>query len=371
MAIYFIYDSPFIEPNAKFTKKIEEESILSFFQKTWRTDLDYNELYNWYKECFGCHFYGLRQLSYGINYPEEWVFNSIREYQLNINEPFPPPSSWEDLGKYLKVFCYPSGITLNEEGTFLQILTDDDEFELAWYMIDERFATQHPEKVAYLIQENWKLPLNTGDGSFYTNLDVEKFSSYSSSGNTYLVLFEHEERISTPYLFEGIQLSQFIDFLNHGNLDFNELPSLLLLWRAIFINKEFQGEIFKNFLDEKITYVQRIWHTYFDYDDQKLASNDPQIVLSELDKAIKIMFNKEAKSAWKKADDRLKVHGNAHLIQLSIHTDTWMEHPVDEHIKNGKLYDHIILFDDKWASQNYHLANSILYLAYPLIYKGI
>ena len=45
----------------------------------------------------------------------------------------------------------------------LQVLTDDDEIELAYYIFDDHYLGEHPGRAAYLLHRDWKLPTTTGD----------------------------------------------------------------------------------------------------------------------------------------------------------------------------------------------------------------
>ena len=48
----------------------------------------------------------------------------------------------------------------------IQVLTDDDETSLAMYWFTDAFAKARPERVAYLLREDWHLPEAVGPGGF-------------------------------------------------------------------------------------------------------------------------------------------------------------------------------------------------------------
>ena len=66
-------------------------------------------------------------------------------------------TSFKKFSNYIKYF-YVNNIKF-EEGKYLEILTDDDELSLAWYLIEEEYARRNSKRFLYLIQEDWKLPL--------------------------------------------------------------------------------------------------------------------------------------------------------------------------------------------------------------------
>lgn len=59
-------------PHTKFVKKIEVNSILEFFQQIWPAKQEeYKDVYQRFKEAFGCQFYGMGHLSNRLTDPWE------------------------------------------------------------------------------------------------------------------------------------------------------------------------------------------------------------------------------------------------------------------------------------------------------------
>ena len=70
----------------------------------------------------------------------------------------------------------------------LQVLTDDDEIELAYYFFDDHYLNEHPGRTAYLLHEGWRLPTSSGKNSEKPSVTARAIQPPGSgSGVTYLV----------------------------------------------------------------------------------------------------------------------------------------------------------------------------------------
>ena len=151
-AITLVYRSHYAGPLSKSIHRLEGESLLGWFQQLWLKCLavdSEDEAREIVDEAAGVYIYGFGSLG-----------AAIVEQQLE------PPETLDDLRRLLHKHLYveggPESVLLDEHT--LQCHTNDDEIQLAYYFFDETFAAAHPERVAYLLQEDWRLPAEAADG---------------------------------------------------------------------------------------------------------------------------------------------------------------------------------------------------------------
>jgi len=357
MPLYFKYRTPFDTLTSKFTKKIEADSILKWFQEIWKADLKNEKLYQYYQEKFGTHFYGLGHFAW------------------NISEKKPKPSlSIRTLKKRLKDNAYINEIKLNDD-KYLEVLTDDDETKLAWYIIEEEYAKSDLKRFSYLLHENWSLPLDFDekpnkpiDFKFRVTINPKEkrngelyfLSVYNNSGDGPIDNY--------PTKFEGIRLTDLSEYLVKEKFHFEDLEPVLFFYMIkLREQKNLGGKSFfqriKEF-DRSLPELHKLFHYNIDLDTDKLCSGFEE-AKREFDKAFAALSEREKTPAWPEYREfknirDVRMNGNEHFIQISVQGDYWKRHPVDSDLRNSKIYDQIFLFDDFWVNTNYDLAHSLL-----------
>jgi hypothetical protein len=131
MKIYFAFRSGY-EKTTRHTKVFEANSVLDWFQSNWDT---FQGEYMCEKEVLGVHVYGF----------------PIEDDDLDYGQKIPAPKSLSKLKADIETFIYSNEVKVH--ANCVQILTDDDEIELSWYVFDEIYAEKHPEKIAIWTQE--------------------------------------------------------------------------------------------------------------------------------------------------------------------------------------------------------------------------
>lgn len=355
MALYFNYKTPFDTLTGKFTKKIEANSILDWFQKIWKTDLGEKDLYEYYKREFGTHFYGLGQFAYNI---------SGNEYEK--------PITIDDLLEAIRENFYVNEIRLLDN-KFLEILTDDDEYSLAWYLIEEEYAKSDLNRFAYLMYEGWKLPLSFSEKETKRlNFEFKQIITPKKKrkGELYFLSICNDAGDGPidyyPMKFTGIRLTDLEEYLMKDQFD-NELLPLILTFFKSKLNLYDRDTGFVNQIIEissSLSDLYKLFHYHVDLDlDRICISNES--ARKEFEKAFETLSEKKkelfdsGRSDLNKIQD-VVINGNDHFVQISIQGDYWEGHPVDPEIKNSKVYDQIFLFDDLWVNENYELANSLI-----------
>jgi hypothetical protein len=143
MSVWFVHRCHHGLPATRFVKRFDEPTLLDWFRNHCKPIADADEA-----EAYVQRLLGIRP--YGFSY----FLTRLAE------EKVPPPRNERELRA---AFGYWS-----VEGEWLfqphaiQGLDDDDDEEMAFYLFDDVFAQKHPERVAWLMREDWRLPADSG-----------------------------------------------------------------------------------------------------------------------------------------------------------------------------------------------------------------
>jgi uncharacterized protein (TIGR02996 family) len=104
---------------------------------------------------------------------------------------------------------------------YLQVLTDDDELELAYYFYDDHYLKQHGRLAAFLLHDDWRLPADCGTGGFKPSEPTTLLKPQGrSDGTTFLAISSYCEGVNlsepTPprgFRFKGVRLPELGRFL--------------------------------------------------------------------------------------------------------------------------------------------------------------
>ncbi len=135
MPITFVYRSPYQNLTGRYIKKFPHESLLEWFQEHWDRREPSDE--PWLSEIL------LGQNVYGFGA----LFDAIEEHKI------PVPKTNEELGAILKQHIYAEGGPASFSPRWLHVATDDDEWELRYNFLDDRYIEQKPEVFAFLTHE--------------------------------------------------------------------------------------------------------------------------------------------------------------------------------------------------------------------------
>src|SRR5262245_26286829 len=140
MSVYFVYRSHYRTPTLNHVRRFEEDSVLAWFQRHWRAVEDYGEAGGYADQLPGCPGHGSGSL-----------FHAIAEHSLS------PPASGAMLKRLLGRYLYVEG-EVRCRPHVVQVLTDDDELEMAYYFFDDHYLAEHGDRAAFLLHEDWRLP---------------------------------------------------------------------------------------------------------------------------------------------------------------------------------------------------------------------
>lgn len=303
MKIYFAYRSVYI-PNNRFIKEFEADSILDFFQKNWailHSD-DYDKL-------LGTKVYGFPMFDEG---------NTGIDTQLVL------PTGIRDLVKKLSNNVYHVDIRGNEN--CIEVLTDDDEVELAWYVFTEKFKQENWHKLAVWFCEDLPTKIYQYDQEFLTNYEdayVFKLGK-DIDKSTYLI---------ANTIYDGANLSDIREIRIIGT----DLPNLIKTLK----NYEFKEDIGYGF--DVLKLLQHIALSNNSLDDQVIFSEFVKFNLAELNFEKWQINNKPIRE-----NDKSSLKVSDHLIEMSVNDV-------------GEFYNYYVLFDNIWASNHPELAESLIY----------
>jgi uncharacterized protein (TIGR02996 family) len=353
MTVYFVYRSHYQNPGCKHVRTFDAETVLDWFGSIWkpipavnqhakRTDpaCDYAE-----------KLIGRRVYSFGS------LFTHIAERNWG------PPKNGTDLYAYLEEALYVN--EMNDGPHHVEILTDDDELEMAIYIFDDYYARKYPDRAAFLMRQEWRLPDGAGPAPFKPKTRTPKLKRRGQwEGSTYLTFLTYCDSGSLSDLkdcqdghlrIDGVRLPDLPRYLlavtpeEAEKWQSGELRELRdALRKAADTGKGYE----KGFLSEIEAYPadDAAWAAYSDWLQERGQLPAGQHLLEQ---ALRRANPTHSQNTRDRAKDQVLVQSR--VAQACLHTARWN--------RAGDLYHHWALFDDLWASAHADLANSLLRFA--------
>ena len=257
MATYVVHRCHYNNPSEKSLRKFEgDDTVLDWFRSRWvvlRDASEENSAYDQLLEEFGFNIYGLASL-----------FEAANENNIAA------PESDEQLAGYLDEYLYVEG-EVKYKPHLLQAITDDDEFEQAYYFFDDIYLKKNSGKVAFLMHDDWKLPTEFGKGKFQPDSRVEVGHLFSNHGTVYFAYSECVDSANldpiVPTAFSGVRLPDFPQML-FSVTPTDDWPKELVMLRSMMFcstenlpaaEKVFVEEIHKNPVDPGPWMVYSDW----------------------------------------------------------------------------------------------------------------
>jgi uncharacterized protein (TIGR02996 family) len=345
MSVWFAYRCHYDLPATRFVKRFDEATILEWFRNHCKPIADDDEAHAYVKDLFGFE-------PYAFGY----FLTRLAE------EKVPPPRNNRELREALRYWSVEGDLLLHAHA--IQVLDDDDESEMAFYIFDDVFARDHPERVAWLMLQDWRLPTSAGTGSFAPAFRTRRWKPRGSwEGTTYLAFLVCHDSCNLGDLevegcrLEGVRLPQLARLLarvpESKREDFEWYSELRDLAGEILAEDADSDPVEKVFLQElrKNPHDDHAWDVYGDWLEER---GRPRAELCLLQRALERIGKREPRqhhpsipvpgslSQWQIAP---------HIAQLCLHTGTVFAH---------NEFDHWVLFDDLWASAHPDLANSLI-----------
>jgi hypothetical protein len=333
VSVYFVYRSHYEGPSGKHVRKLPGNSILDWFKSVWNDAKKAPDVEAWVNSTLGSDVYGFAS-----------IFEAAREESLR------PPRTDDKLEEYLSEHLYVEGEMLYQPHA-LQVLTDDDEIELAYYFFDDHYLQEHLRRAVYLLHDDWRLPTLNGLDSHIPDIDTKEIHPPGTgSGTTFLVFLAFYDsshltdiEFHQPCRIDGVRLPQLGDYLRSSTPD-KEWPFELRLLRSQIPS----GETGEAGLQVAIERAARL--PTLSISEQSTAENGLGTIEqagAELEKVLKRIGNLNGGHDPSKS----LISTSDHIAQMCLHVGDFF----------GKApYHHWILFDDLWAGANAELAAGVL-----------
>ena len=310
MAIYLAYRTPYKSKN-RFLKKFNYDSIIDFFQDNW--DTLFNKTIKDHKDLFGIWIYG-----FTIHHTKP---------QKKINK----PENFQELIKILTTEIYANTIIGNQE--CIQIFTDDDELELAWYLFTEKYKKDNIESLQIWFEKT--LPLDSSNEGEKLQQETKIIEPKGErDGSTYFISCwtrdnTNLEDLEGVYEIQGIRMPDLANFLRKKQKIYIQNQS----WNPGFDDLQYFQKIAKELTNSTLKEIVEFAVKY--PLDELLPDNNSRLKIQEI-KNLKL-YNKPEKSI---------INLGEHLCELSID------------LENNE-FKYIVLFDDLWIKKHKTLAKSI------------
>jgi hypothetical protein len=337
MSVSFVYRSHYEGPSGKHVCKLDADSVLGWFRAVWERAKAAEDVSEWLRAELGCDVYGLYS-----------IFEAARD------GPLPPPTSDRTLKSYLAEHLYVEG-EVKYRPHALQVLTDDDEIELAYYVFDDHYLEAHPGRAAYLLHEGWRLPPTSGDGGYKPGIRTSEVRpSGAGPGTTYLAFLAFYDsggltdldEFGGPCRIKGVRVPQLTEFLEATAPDETWPFELTVLRSQIQPDDPTEGRLEAALRRVARLPVLRISETDSGALPRLATVEQARTQVEEVVKALRGVLDHDASKSLVGTSD--------HLAQLCLHVGNWF---------GGDVYHQWVIFDDLWAGAHRDLAEGILRFA--------
>ncbi len=346
MGVYFALRTHYDHSTGKYLRHFpEDHSVLAWFQRHWRGKSEEDgEASRFTEEVLGCRVYGFDSL-----------FMAIAEHNLTA------PQTMRQLSVILHKHLYAEG-EVRTSANAIQVLTDDDELELAYYFFDDYYIGKEPEKAAYLLHDDWQLPESSEPITARLPRLPDAVELFETGGKTqgavYGVFLSFYDSASLTDIYGSFQiprirLSQFVSYLREkpvGDRWFFEMKILRALTESPKVAPHAVVTLADILTQARTIPVSAVDDELYKHDFG--GTNTPAedfALLSEV-----MARNKTERVLLSGKDSLVQIAD--HVAQLCLHSDTWIHSPGNE----TKLFARWIFFDDIWLRANPALGRAIL-----------
>jgi hypothetical protein len=334
MSVYFVYRSHYEGPSGKHVRRLDGDSVLAWFQAVWDRAKQADDASDWVKSEIGISVYGFESL-----------FEAARDESL------PPPTSDRKLKSYLDEHLYVEG-EIKFKPHALQVLTDDDEIELAYYIFDDHFLAEHPGRAAYLLHEGWMLPSHGGNDPYRPRVAARPVQPLGAwEGETYLAFLASYDssglsdldELGGPSRIEGVRVPELAEYLGGAAPD-EEWPFELKLLRSQICPED----AIEVRLEAALGRVARLPVLHISE-----SAFGTRLGLGTIEQARGAVEDVAQSFRGVPDHDASKslVGKSDHLIQLCLHIGNWF---------GNDVFHQWFLFDDLWAGGHPDLADGVL-----------
>jgi hypothetical protein len=329
MPIWFVCRSPYEGSTGKYVRRLDgADTILDWFRTNWywESGPGPHSSRRFADELLGTHVYGF-----------ETIFENADEENL--------PSTPQELHDVLQEHLYVEGSIAFEPGA-LRVQTDDDDVELAYFFFDDTFAAAHPERVAYLLNNDERLPASS---------DPED----GQPGSTYLIFdtfwgSSHLSELAGPVIVRGTRLPGLFRYVIGGErlVERSECEALFNACTRVLeagdgLERSFRQSLRDDAEDEAT------WSAYSDWSaEQGLPApglrllHEALVALNAAPKDLGLEYMLETRPA-----ELVLLDVGDHHLTFSMPYARW---------GTRDLFHRWIFFDDLWASAHPHLSAALI-----------
>jgi uncharacterized protein (TIGR02996 family) len=346
MAVYFVYRCHYNAPGEKHVRQFEYDTVLDWAKAIFKQfpGPGYEAGWDYAEELLG----GLNVYSFGS------LFNPDEDHPERK-----PPKTMKDVHNWF------GRMYVNEQKNgphHIQILTDDDELEMAVYVFDDHYRKANPGKADFLLLNGWELPDGDADGTFQVpkNVTVGDFAGKPKRGKpvTYAAFLAHYDSGNLDDLCGGFRVANV------------RVPDLARYILTEWADTEMEGEwetlrqalqkYLKSPRGEDAGFLKAIrkqpeeltnWGVYSDWLQER---GEPPAGVKLLRDALARAEVRDGSIRHSRKSRKDMFRATPHMVQACFHTARW-----------GKddLYHQWIFFDDRWAAAHPTLAAGILTFA--------
>ena len=349
MPVYFVYRCHYGAPSEKHVRRFEYDTVLDWAKAVWRQFDTDEAAYKYAEELLG----GLRVYGFGS------LFFADPECTPSVR-----PKTMAQVYDWFEGMYDP---TAANGPHHIQIVTDDDELDMAVFVFDDHYRKKHPGKADFLLLDSWELPAGESDGPApdfkKIRTDLGKPAG-DGEGTLYAASLcpgadnlRDKNECDRAMRIKGVRVPDLARYLlSNPENDTHDYSLREVRENLLTLLKRPRGED-KGFLvairDEPTE--QTHWGAYSDW----LQDRDlPTAGLHLLDLALRAKSYSSGGQTRKPKLDRVKV--TPHLAQACKH-----EHRSRFKAKATERdsYGQFIFFDDRWAAAHPTLAAGILTFA--------
>jgi uncharacterized protein (TIGR02996 family) len=337
MTVHFVYRNQ-EGPTGLRHRQFPQATVLDWFAAHWEAIPDWEPANQRVIDLLG-----------GKVYTFERLFQGIAEQSLK------PPRT----ARALEEAFGEASLYINEmriAAHCVQVFTDDDETELAYYFVDDAYLAKHANRAVYLLRDDWRLPAKAGEGGFKPAVKTTQIGKVRGEGSTYLVFHDfwdsgNLDGLEGGYRIDGIRLPQLARYLSCHELPRNgcvfayDVPALK---QALFPTK-------KKAKTEEEALLLAIaespgddgpWHVFHDWlQDHGGRSAGAYVLQRGLRSATQMQIGPYP--GWKFDPARSELQVEEHVAVLCRHV-------------HKSWFHQWYFFDDLWASAQPDLANALL-----------
>jgi hypothetical protein len=310
-----------------------------------------------------------------------------------------PPENLGQLRKFVATIGAEGAIFYDDHA--IQCLTDDDEIDTPWYLFDDVFAAAYPERVSYLLRQDWSLPEASGaTGFILEGMPLQRVVKGEGEGCVYAVFLSAYdgmtvEDITGSYRFDGVRIPEFAKYLRELQMSSSEnrstaseeWPEELVMVRSLAQASGedsldgFLRQVDKNEMNRRCSHAGELNDYRFRLDNPAMKSKPggaPVTAPHPPLAGVAFMRGDAASTVkdWLVFDEHLRlteiedtsmwirfmreplIQASSHLCQIRFIQET-RARPGLDYAGNAQTWAYIF-FDDLWLEENRNLGESIL-----------